>query len=33
MTAGLVRGLRPGALRTATIAFRGVAEPWCPEIF
>ena len=31
--AGRVRELRPGALRRAALAFRGLAEPWCPEIF
>lgn len=31
--AGRVRELRPGALAVASPAFRGVREPWCPEIF
>jgi predicted acetyltransferase len=31
--AGQVRELRPGALRTAAVAFREPREPWCPEIF
>ena len=31
--AGRVRELRPGALAEAALAFRGAAEPWCPEIF
>jgi predicted acetyltransferase len=31
--AGMVRELRPEALRTAALAFREPLEPWCPEIF
>jgi predicted acetyltransferase len=31
--AGRVRELRPGALARASVAFRGDAEPWCPEMF
>jgi predicted acetyltransferase len=31
--AGRVRELRPGALAHASAAFRGGAEPWCPEMF
>jgi len=31
--AGRVRELTPGALHAAALAFRGSAEPWCPEIF
>ena len=31
--AGRVRERTPGALRAASVAFRGAAEPWCPEIF
>jgi predicted acetyltransferase len=31
--AGRVRELRPGALARASTAFRGGAEPWCPEMF
>jgi predicted acetyltransferase len=28
-----VRERTPGALRAASVAFRGAAEPWCPETF
>src|SRR5215207_312245 len=31
--AGRVRERTRGALRAASVAFRGAAEPWCPEIF
>jgi predicted acetyltransferase len=31
--AGRVRERTPGALRAASVAFRGAAEPWCPETF
>jgi predicted acetyltransferase len=31
--AGRVRERSPGALRAASVAFRGALEPWCPEIF
>ncbi|HEY5836273.1 GNAT family N-acetyltransferase [Streptomyces sp.] len=31
--AGLVRELRPGALTEASVAFRGVVEPWLPHGF
>jgi predicted acetyltransferase len=31
--AGRVRVRSTGALRAASVAFRGAAEPWCPEIF
>ncbi len=31
--AGRVRELRAGALERTSVAFRGVREPWCPEIF
>lgn len=31
--AGRVRERIPGALAAASIAFRGAAEPWCPETF
>ena len=31
--AGRVRERTPGALRATSVAFRGVAEPWCPELF
>ena len=31
--AGRVQERTPGALRTASAAFRGFPEPWCPEIF
>jgi predicted acetyltransferase len=31
--AGRVEERRPGALAAASRAFRGDAEPWCPEIF
>ena len=31
--AGRVRELRPGAVARASVAFRGVNEPWTPEIF
>jgi predicted acetyltransferase len=31
--AGRVRELRAGALTTASLAFRGERDPWCPETF
>jgi predicted acetyltransferase len=31
--AGRVRELTPGAVSTASAAFRGTVEPWCPEVF
>jgi predicted acetyltransferase len=31
--AGRVEELRPGALESASAAFRAPREPWCPEIF
>jgi predicted acetyltransferase len=31
--AGRVRERTTGAVRAASVAFRGAAEPWCPEIF
>ena len=31
--AGRVRERTPGALRAASVAFRGAVEPWCPETF
>ena len=31
--AGRVRERSSGALRAASVAFRGALEPWCPEIF
>jgi predicted acetyltransferase len=31
--AGRVRERAAGALRAASVAFRGALEPWCPEIF
>jgi len=31
--AGRVRERIPGALTAASVAFRGAAEPWCPETF
>ena len=31
--AGRVRERSPGSLRAASVAFRGAAEPWCPETF
>ena len=31
--AGRVRERNAGALATASVAFRGAAEPWCPETF
>jgi predicted acetyltransferase len=31
--AGRVRERSEGALRAASVAFRGTLEPWCPEIF
>jgi predicted acetyltransferase len=30
---GRVRELRPGAVARASLAFGGVREPWCPEVF
>jgi predicted acetyltransferase len=31
--AGRVRERTPGVLAAASVAFRGAAEPWCPEVF
>jgi len=31
--AGRLRARDAGALRAASVAFRGAAEPWCPEVF
>jgi len=31
--AGRVRELTPGAVASASAAFRGEVEPWCPEVF